>query len=491
MVLSRCWVRIPARARGLVRHAALDDESCPASGFKQPQFAELEGVSFMTVRVRDWRYDVIALGAVAVLLTVVFSVTSLDIAAARLFYSPQPLDHWPLASKAPWSVLYQMASWITGALLLSGLAALGVGLLRRNASARRYGVFILLAVALGPGLIVNAICKDHWDRPRPRDIVQFGGAAHYVAAPLPGEGGASFPCGHCSVAFLCAAGWWIWRQRRPYLAAASLATGLIGGAAMGICRMSAGAHFLSDVLWSALIVLGVAHLLYHYVLRIPVYEAIDQGVLTAQAPGTRPLWQKVLTACGALLVLAALLATPHSIQLADEIQLAPRPPRILEVTARTANVEVILTDSPATLAEVSGELHGFGLVTDRIRAHAQLDAAPTATLRYEVQQSGWFIGLDGAVTVRMPAAELQRVTVHINRGTIKVTDTTRDGAASSGKLCLDLQTAAGRVLESPPERFAGVANCRGPFQARRAALPPPGATSGNAGPRLQATPGSS
>jgi hypothetical protein len=40
---------------------------------------------------------------------------------------------------------------------------------------RMYGLFILLSVILGPGLLVNLVFKDHWGRPRPRQVVALGG----------------------------------------------------------------------------------------------------------------------------------------------------------------------------------------------------------------------------------------------------------------------------------------------------------------------------
>jgi len=77
------------------------------------------------------------------------------------------------------------------------------------------GAFLILSVVIGPGLIINAVFKDHWDRPRPRDVVEFGGMLQCTPAPLRGESGESFPCGHCSVGFLFASGWWLWKRRRP------------------------------------------------------------------------------------------------------------------------------------------------------------------------------------------------------------------------------------------------------------------------------------
>jgi len=76
------------------------------------------------------------------------------------------------------------------------------------------GAFLILSVLIGPGLIINAVFKDHWDRPRPGDVVEFGGMLQCTPAPLRGESGESFPCGHCSVGFLFASGWWLWKRRR-------------------------------------------------------------------------------------------------------------------------------------------------------------------------------------------------------------------------------------------------------------------------------------
>lgn len=144
---------------------------------------------------------------IAILLTVVFAVTPLDLAAARLFYRAQGIDHWPLGALWPSSALYQLAPVITASLLGGSLLGLLIGRLREREALRRNCIFLIFSVVIGPGLLVNAIFKDHWDRPRPRDVVEFGGALHYTAPPWRGDGGSSFPCGHCSVGFSYAAGW--------------------------------------------------------------------------------------------------------------------------------------------------------------------------------------------------------------------------------------------------------------------------------------------
>jgi len=219
-------------------------------------------------RAQDVRLEAAVLVVVAVVATALFGFTRLDIDVAALFYHPGPNGPWPLASHLPWSLLYSLAPWITSALILGALARLGAALIRREAQWRYGAIFCLFSMLIGPGLLVNALLKEHWNRPRPRDLVEFGGSMSYVAAPLRGQGGSSFPSGHSSIGFQCGIGWWLWKRRRAHLARLSLGMGLISGTLIGLARMAAGAHFLSDVIWSALISFAVAHLLYYHVLRI-------------------------------------------------------------------------------------------------------------------------------------------------------------------------------------------------------------------------------
>ena len=262
--------------------------------------------------------------------------------------------------------------------MVAGLAGLALGRNRARPEWQRAAMLVLLGVAVGPGLLANALFKDHWQHPRPRDLIEFGGPLHYVPSPLIGtEGGASFPCGHCSVGFMFAAGWWIWRRRRPAWAVASLAGGLALGALLGVGRMAAGAHFLSDIVWSALLAFGVLHLLWYHVLPAP---ATDGAGIAAGSRRRRRVGTLAAALAGAG-VLLALFATPHGTVLTERVPLHSGSPRMLEVVADTANITLVLLDGPDDELAVDGELHGFGLPGSRLAAHVEVISQPRPALR--------------------------------------------------------------------------------------------------------------
>jgi membrane-associated PAP2 superfamily phosphatase len=117
---------------------------------------------------------------------------------------------------------------------------------------RRKAAFIILFIALGPGLTVNIVLKEQVGRARPREIVEFGGSHQFTQFWQLGEAGtnSSFPSGHAAIAFAVMAPWFVLRDEELKTAAGFLAAGLVFGVLVGIARILQGGHFASDVLWA-------------------------------------------------------------------------------------------------------------------------------------------------------------------------------------------------------------------------------------------------
>ena len=223
--------------------------------------------------------------------TALCAATGLDLAMERRFYLEGA--GWGLTEINPWRFLYHYG--VLPAYLLAGAALLVLlaGFFWARAyPLRRSALFLVLLLALGPGLLVNTVFKDHWGRPRPRQMQVFGGDRqfHEVWERGAGKSGRSFPSGHASAAFYLMAPYFVLRtryRRRAYLA---LLGGIGYGVFMGVARMVQGGHFPSDVLWAGGVVYLVGLALY-YLLRLDqegLPGSLPAAGLSAEAPGQLP-----------------------------------------------------------------------------------------------------------------------------------------------------------------------------------------------------------
>jgi lipid A 4'-phosphatase len=187
----------------------------------------------------------------AIFLTVVLHLTNADIAIESWFYSP--ISGWFLGKENPWYLLYEYGNIPALLLSIGGFLVLVLSFFQRKLIAyRKIGLFLVTFMILGPGLIVNTVFKDHWGRPRPIDIVNFGGSETFRHAweKGPSGQGKSFPSGHAAVGFFLFSPFFILRKTSRRWAAFFLCLGLSYGVLMGAGRMIQGGHFPSDVLWS-------------------------------------------------------------------------------------------------------------------------------------------------------------------------------------------------------------------------------------------------
>lgn len=221
-----------------------------------------------------WR-ELIAVSACAIGITVFLGFTDVDMQLAAQFYNPDGPQAWPLAEHPFWQWVYDSAPVLTILLLAGGLVTFaGSWFSPRWRRWRRHGLLLALTLIVGPGLVVNVVLKEHWGRPRPRQVEALGGTMPYQPPLLNGPpgGGKSFSAGHSSVVFAYLSLWYALRRRHPRAAAAVMAGIVGGGIVMGLQRMLAGGHFLSDVVWSGWVCFVTAWVLYYRILRIPESE---------------------------------------------------------------------------------------------------------------------------------------------------------------------------------------------------------------------------
>ncbi len=126
-------------------------------------------------------------------------------------------------------------------------------------------IYLLTTLAIGPGLVVNELLKNHMGRARPSQITNFGGTKTFTPALVPAnqcQKNCSFSSGHAAAAFYFVA--LVPLVRRKWLA---WILALSWGWIVGLTRIAQGGHFLSDVYCSMVIDILVAGIMYHLILE--------------------------------------------------------------------------------------------------------------------------------------------------------------------------------------------------------------------------------
>lgn len=129
-------------------------------------------------------------------------------------------------------------------------------------------LFVVLTIAIGPGLLTNVVLKDNWGRARPHQIAEFGGTKRFSPAWAVSDQctkNCSFVSGDASFAVSLLAFAWAWpagRERRRW--AWGIGT---FAAVVAVMRMARGAHFLSDTIIGALLTLLVLFIIERLVLE--------------------------------------------------------------------------------------------------------------------------------------------------------------------------------------------------------------------------------
>ena len=208
---------------------------------------------------------------------------SLDLWASAIFYRPDA--GFFLGAWGPFRLTHEGLPYAVTLYVLCIGTIFILSLLRRRAIFgldSRAAAFLLLSLALGPGLTVNTIFKDHWGRARPAQIAEFGGDKKFTRAFVPADQcmrNCSFPAGDPAMGFYLASIALLvpmprWRRL-------GIAASVAVGAGLGVVRLAQGGHFLSDVIASGFITFGMAWLLHRATIR---YDGIGVLIAACRAP---------------------------------------------------------------------------------------------------------------------------------------------------------------------------------------------------------------
>lgn len=306
-----------------------------------------------------------------------------------------------LAEEQPYKWLYEEGTIPSLILtLIAGLGVAGSYLIKRLAPYRRSWLVVLLTALIGGTILINAILKDYWGRPRPRQVVEFGGAWEYLPFYQPGTPGRgeSFPCGHCTSGFIFISLATFYRTQ-PLAAGGAVIGGLVYGVFISKARMVQGGHFPTDAFWSLGLVLA-SSFFFHLLLVRPQ----EKGGDPLKDPKKRAMMLGGMVLFIVLATMAFMTRRPYFKN--DRTDLPYFDDRIksieLQMSEKPQSFKVLWDQETGGVIEV--EIQGFGWPsnTHRIRYWADTDDLGGLLVKARFDPIGYYSEIEHRVTLHLP-----------------------------------------------------------------------------------------
>ncbi len=200
------------------------------------------------MQLRKWTF---IFTAIIGILLIIFP--EIDLAISNHFYVP---GEGFVYAKQPWAqAIFNGIPVVSTILTASLLVGLIFRFFSKGNTLKSPMIFLLIALAIGPGLSVNFLLKENFGRARPHQVTELGGtkefsrAGHYTDQC---QSNCSFSSGHASMGFYFTSFSYI--VPAPYQPAVFVAGALFGGV-VGMGRIVQGGHFFSDVIFSFLVIM--------------------------------------------------------------------------------------------------------------------------------------------------------------------------------------------------------------------------------------------
>lgn len=325
-------------------------------------------------------------------MTLVIRIYDLDLRVQRWFWDSS-VGVWKYANDPIVTAIYNIG--VIPALFISliSLAVLLLGIGRQDiARYRKIAAYLTLTAIVGAGIITNGILKGLWGRPRPSQLIEFGGSQNYepVLVYMSESYGKSFPCGHSTMGFFFWALALAIPRRHKSMRIGVALFGLILGVVLGWVRAAQGGHFVSDTLWAAAVMWFTSILLFH---RFRLGER--RPFIPAQSFRRQvPTWAMLCYApVIGLAFLLCLLGTPYK-----ETSVIVKEAENWKRITIDAKGELFIKEGDAFQITTTSE--GFGVPNSSHRCKKTINAA--GDLEITGSQKGYFTELRVTVIVTRP-----------------------------------------------------------------------------------------
>lgn len=188
------------------------------------------------------------------LLAAIFLIwPEIDLWISTLFYTPEQgfIYRNNAVVESVYSLFKHAPKFLLPLMLIMLALSFMKGRFGLGTDQRKQWSFLVLALLIGPGILVHLVVKENWDRPRPRQIQEFGSQKDFIPAFIPAAAiqdqpgnNKSFVSGHAAMGAYLMVLAWVFR-RRSWLYA-----GIAMGFVVSFGRLLQGGHFFSDLLFA-------------------------------------------------------------------------------------------------------------------------------------------------------------------------------------------------------------------------------------------------
>ncbi|MDO9576290.1 MAG: phosphatase PAP2 family protein [Candidatus Cloacimonadales bacterium] len=366
--------------------------------------------------------------------TILFRKFDWDISIQKHFFTLG--GGWIFKNAQPWKFLYHFGNIPALCLSVSSLILLSFSFFKTSLiKYRKIFIFMTIVMALGPGLFINSILKDNWGRPRPRDIIEFGGNYNYekVLSIDTTSKGKSFPCGHASMGFYLMTLFFIFRKRMDLTAHRALYLGIVFGCLIGMARMVQGGHFASDVLWAGGLVYLISAAAFY---SLKMDRSIFVESTADKLPIKRNLLVMIIIAAAIALTLLILMSGSQSYTKTFSYKSYTNK---LELKIEIERGDVEFIDGDSISINVDYVAHGFPWSKVKTKVRIK-EFAEYQSIALNQRESGYFTEVDQTITVLLPDSLDYDISVKIEEGNLILTD-------FSNEIEMETVLGNGRVIQ--------------------------------------------
>ncbi|MDH5560561.1 MAG: phosphatase PAP2 family protein [Deltaproteobacteria bacterium] len=339
------------------------------------------------------------------LVTLLVYFTRADLLISGWFYD-QASDSWILQDQFFVRLVYDFGPSFTAIVFFGALALLILSYAAPSYFYKRAVAYlIVLAILITPVIIINGVLKNTLHRPRPRNVIEFGGSRPYLKpfqVEQSGFQGKSFPSGHASAGFILLFGYFLLKKRSGLFSRLFLVGVLIFGSWLSFSRIAMGGHFFSDTVWSLGLCWFTNYFLYYYWYLPYQYKISSRPAFKFER---NRIWKMAggISAVLTLIAFAVLTTRPFYQKLDDEYYELSGEVRQIEIIARVERGDIQTYRTRGNQIRVSAWAKGEGIKGLEVLKQTQVshkDGKLKLNLRF--QPSTWYWKYQSHIQIYVP-----------------------------------------------------------------------------------------